>query len=396
MKKINCNKPKKNKQKKTIIELVDQYKIMIGGICAVLFFLAMFYITFAATELSSVLINTTGNISAAGDLVAEGQVKLGPDVETADTGTYTVYIQEDRDFSTPTDDFYPLKVKTNSYGLLDNSGKEIVGILAEITEGRAENGNDAYATAIRGLMDTGDTAITFRRLRGVDGTVNINSTAVSDLDNADGGYFYAATAAPNAMVNRIVGVRGVARAYTGSAGINIASGGVFTAYSSSGGGTINEAIGVEAGSATHSNNNVLTSYGIIVRSRGATVDNYGIYGESGDWVLVADGDGLPGGVVDPNYSNPPVGSGDIVLGADMDAAIWYDGTNMRLDPDVADTNSEPQVEVDGGVRLNTGISKPVCSASLRGTMWFTNNGAAADDIEVCLWNGAAYAWVSLQ
>jgi hypothetical protein len=55
-----------------------------------------------------------------------------------------------------------------------------------------------------------------------------------------------------------------------------------------------------------------------------------------------------------------------------------------------------KVEIDGGVRLNATTAKPVtCDATIRGTLWFTNNGSAKDALEVCAFDGSTYAWRTL-
>jgi len=48
-----------------------------------------------------------------------------------------------------------------------------------------------------------------------------------------------------------------------------------------------------------------------------------------------------------------------------------------------------------GLSLLTTNAQPTCAASYRGTFWYLNNGAAKDGLQVCVYNGSAYAWVSL-
>lgn len=56
-----------------------------------------------------------------------------------------------------------------------------------------------------------------------------------------------------------------------------------------------------------------------------------------------------------------------------------------------------KLEVNGGVRLNAGASKPTCASTIRGTLWFTQAGTGASDvIEVCARNASStYVWVAL-
>jgi hypothetical protein len=54
------------------------------------------------------------------------------------------------------------------------------------------------------------------------------------------------------------------------------------------------------------------------------------------------------------------------------------------------------LEVNGGVRINTTIARPVCDAvsNTRGTFWFTNGGLnVADTLEICAKDAAEnYGW----
>ena len=56
-----------------------------------------------------------------------------------------------------------------------------------------------------------------------------------------------------------------------------------------------------------------------------------------------------------------------------------------------------KLEVNGGVRLNTGTSKPTCASGIRGTLWITQAGSgSADVVEACLRNASStYNWVAL-
>jgi hypothetical protein len=53
-----------------------------------------------------------------------------------------------------------------------------------------------------------------------------------------------------------------------------------------------------------------------------------------------------------------------------------------------------KLEVNGGVRLNTVVTKPGCDSTARGTFWLTQNGAGVmDALEVCVKNATeAYVW----
>lgn len=48
-----------------------------------------------------------------------------------------------------------------------------------------------------------------------------------------------------------------------------------------------------------------------------------------------------------------------------------------------------------GVSLLTSNPQPACGTSTRGTLWFLNNGSSKDNLQVCVYNGTAFAWVNL-
>jgi hypothetical protein len=48
-----------------------------------------------------------------------------------------------------------------------------------------------------------------------------------------------------------------------------------------------------------------------------------------------------------------------------------------------------------GLSLLTTNTQPSCGASYRGSFWYLNNGASKDALQVCVYNGSAYAWVGL-
>lgn len=48
-----------------------------------------------------------------------------------------------------------------------------------------------------------------------------------------------------------------------------------------------------------------------------------------------------------------------------------------------------------GIKLNSGSSQPACDSSIRGSLWFQNNGSSRDSLQVCAYSGTAYNWVSI-
>jgi len=68
-----------------------------------------------------------------------------------------------------------------------------------------------------------------------------------------------------------------------------------------------------------------------------------------------------------------------------------------------------KLEVNGGLRLNpasvtTSVpfvattaapAKPGCDVNARGTLWYVNNGAAKDNLQVCVYTGSGYLWTNI-
>ncbi len=70
-------------------------------------------------------------------------------------------------------------------------------------------------------------------------------------------------------------------------------------------------------------------------------------------------------------------------------ALWYDtGTKIySLSANkvgVGTSNPTQQLEINGGVRLNTSTARPSCTTSVRGTLWFTYGvGTSKDSLYLC-------------
>ncbi|MFZ2664062.1 MAG: glycine-rich domain-containing protein [Patescibacteria group bacterium] len=69
-----------------------------------------------------------------------------------------------------------------------------------------------------------------------------------------------------------------------------------------------------------------TNYGLYLTSGSASSNNYGIWGNAGDWILDENGSGLAGGTG---------AGGDLFFGESQNAALWYDGTNLKINPQVS-------------------------------------------------------------
>ncbi len=48
-----------------------------------------------------------------------------------------------------------------------------------------------------------------------------------------------------------------------------------------------------------------------------------------------------------------------------------------------------------GVTLGSSGSQPSCSSTARGLIWYQNNGASKDGLQVCVYSGSTYTWVAL-
>jgi len=75
----------------------------------------------------------------------------------------------------------------------------------------------------------------------------------------------------------------------------------------------------------------------------------------------------------------------------INGVLYFSGANVGIN-----TSTPTQaLEVNGGIRLNTTITRPACTAtSTRGTFWVTQSAAGVqDDVRVCAKDAAnAYSW----
>lgn len=70
--------------------------------------------------------------------------------------------------------------------------------------------------------------------------------------------------------------------------------------------------------------------------------------------------------------------------------INYDGT-----VGIGTVTPTQQLEVNGGVRLNTATTQPACNAAARGTFWVTQ-GTTDDVVQVCAMKSGSLVWTTVQ
>ncbi|RMD59713.1 hypothetical protein D6833_11055, partial [Candidatus Parcubacteria bacterium] len=81
--------------------------------------------------------------------------------------------------------------------------------------------------------------------------------------------------------------------------------------------------------------------------------------------------------------------------------FYYPSGNKFIGIDTA--FPERELEINGGVRLNTTKARPACTETMRGTLWITQNPAGTpDSVAVCVHDGTLdannvpqYSWQSL-
>ncbi|HEY5220974.1 MAG TPA: prepilin-type N-terminal cleavage/methylation domain-containing protein [Candidatus Paceibacterota bacterium] len=93
----------------------------------------------------------------------------------------------------------------------------------------------------------------------------------------------------------------------------------------------------------------------------------------------------------PSAGGEPLGNSTYYWNP-INGVINFSGNNVGIGS--GDTSPSQPLEVNGGFRLNpTGVSEPTCSTSIRGTLWFANNGGSKDDLYLCASNASGtVAW----
>jgi DNA-binding transcriptional MerR regulator len=177
-----------------------------------------------------------------------------------------------------------------------------------------QNANDTERLfGIKGAASISNSnAAEITEVTAVHGTVDVEDATVT---RAYGGYFYTPT---------------------------IDSGELTTGY----GIRINQGV---AGGGTYD-----TQYNLYLDGVSNATNNYGIWGNGGDWVLDTDGDGVSGGTS---------GGGDIFLGEGQDLELYHNGTNSFIinntgDLYIGDSGTDDVILSNNGGRVGIGTTNP--------------------------------------
>ncbi|MBI5220627.1 MAG: hypothetical protein HY978_02185 [Candidatus Liptonbacteria bacterium] len=95
----------------------------------------------------------------------------------------------------------------------------------------------------------------------------------------------------------------------------------------------------------------------------------------------------------PSSSNTYKIGASSQLWQSINDVLYFSGSNVGIGA----SGPTQVLEVNGGVRLNTGTTKPSCDANARGTFWVTQNGSGVkDNVEVCVRNASStYLWATI-
>ncbi len=100
------------------------------------------------------------------------------------------------------------------------------------------------------------------------------------------------------------------------------------------------------------------------------------------------------GVMTTSRIYRPAGSGDLRIAVADESNEIKDRVAVDSNGNVGIGTNRPtqRLEVNGGIRLNTTGSRPVCDSTARGVLWFTGDDLSGDTLEVCAYDGRGYDW----
>lgn len=137
-----------------------------------------------------------------------------------------------------------------------------------------------------------------------------------------------------------------------------------------------------------------TNYGLYLNALNASAENFGIWGDNGDWILDSDGTGVAGGTG---------AGGDLFLGESQDFALYHDGTNSYVSNTTGDlyiqSGTNDLVLANSGGNVGIGSTAPAQKLDVVGNLQFSGalmpNGTAGTSGYVLQSTGAGTAptWV---
>jgi len=340
-------------------------------------------------------------LEVVGDTEITQHLYVGPNASSS--STTTMRLRENYNTDATTYQLYSIPTITSPALTADRTS---YGMYMRVLNNKTEDGSfdsDAVGGTFRTYISGTNT---FRSMYGVQGYAYNQSTAGAGLGNLYGGYFSAYNNAntgtiPNAYASynyvRTVNARDgdITNAYgsynrvrvdsddngnitTGRAGYFLTDrrGGanlMTTAYGIQV--DVNDAVTAYGLRIDADDADATTNYGIHVDSYNGTTNNYGIFGERGDWVLDHDGDGSAGGT----------GSGgDLILGEGQDFELYHDGTNSNIINNTGDLNitssttNDVHLSTNGG-DVGIGTTSPDAKLDVEnGTVRFSDYGTGTN------------------
>ncbi|MFC1700523.1 hypothetical protein ACFLZ4_02695, partial [Patescibacteria group bacterium] len=139
-----------------------------------------------------------------------------------------------------------------------------------------------------------------------------------------------------------------------------------------------------------------TNYGIYLTAGSASSDSYGIWADSGDWVLDEDGDGTPGGTG---------AGGELYLGDGQDLELYHDGTNSYVMNNtgqlfIGDAGTDDVILSYNGGNVGIGTSDPsyrldVSGSTNTASLFIAGQEVLASGSELSLLDGATLTLAEL-
>ncbi|MEM6965230.1 MAG: hypothetical protein AAF573_10715, partial [Bacteroidota bacterium] len=334
-----------------------------------------------------------------GDTEITQHLYVGPNAGTGTTTTTRIR----EDFSTNASTYQLYSIPTITSPTLTGD-RTSYGAYFRVLNNKTENtasgaDSDAIGGEFRSYISGTNT---FRSMFGVRGYAYNQSTASSDLGALYGGYFSAYNNANTGLIPNAYGSYNYTRTVNGLDGditnaygsynrvridsddggdITTGRAGYFLTDRRGGANLMTTAYGIQVdandGTTTFGirvdtdDTDPSTNYGLYIDAAGATANNYGIFGERGDWVLDQDGNGTAGGT----------GSGgDLILGESQDFELYHDGSNSYIinntgDLYISDAGTDDVIISNNGGNVGIGTTTPDAKLDVEnGSVRFSDYG----------------------